>query len=377
MKVSEEILKMIPYKPGKPISETQREYGVKVVYKLASNENPLGISAKVSSAIKQALSGLHRYPDASCFELIQKISKVWGFPADEITLGNGSDELIDLLVRIYCEPGDAVLTSEAAFVAYSVRAAASRVKVCQIPMTQGFGADLKGFAEYLIKNREKERIRLVFLANPNNPTGTYVSKAEVLDFLERFGNDENLLIIFDEAYTEFVRAQDYESAQNLLHKYRSVIVLKTLSKVYGLAGLRVGVMLAPAATVDLVNRVRTPFNINELAQVAAVAAIDDYDFIKASCQVTWAGLDYFYAELKKMGLPYIESQGNFVMFDTLRDVKEVDVALLRRGVILRPLLNYGFKTQMRLSVGLELENQFAIKALGEVLNEIPVGVSKS
>jgi histidinol-phosphate aminotransferase len=371
MKVPEEILKMVPYKPGKPISETQREYGVTVVHKLASNENPLGMSPKALRAIQDSLITLHRYPDASCYELVHKISAVWKFPREQITVGNGSDELIDLLVRIYCEAGDTIITSEAAFVAYSVRAAASRVRTRHIPMTQDCKIDLKAIAEYISRNREAERIKIVFLPNPNNPTGTSISKQDVRQFLQQYGGDENLLIVFDEAYTEFVRSPDYESAQNYMSQYDNVIVLKTLSKVYGLAGLRIGVMLAPPSAVDVVNRVRTPFNVNELAQVAAVAALDDFEFIRASCEATWQGLDYFYRELKALGLPYIESQANFVMFDTLRDVKEVDVALLKKGVILRPLTNYGFLSHMRLSVGTEAENRIAIKALQSVLKEVP------
>jgi histidinol-phosphate aminotransferase len=371
MKVSEEILKMIPYKPGKPISETQREYGVKEVYKLASNENPLGMSPKARLAVEQAIQSLYRYPDASCYQLVNKISRVWGFPKEQISVGNGSDELIDLLVRIYCEAGDSILISEAAFVAYSVRAAASRVKVQRCPMTQDYRTDLRAIAEFLRTQGAPTRTRIVFLPNPNNPTGTYISDFEVDNFLKEFGNRDDLLIVFDEAYTEFVRAKDYKSATHYFQTYSNLIILKTLSKVYGLAGLRVGVLIAPVETVDLVNRVRTPFNVNELAQVAATAALDDYDFIKASCEATWRGLDYFYKELTRLKLPYIPSEGNFVMFDTRRDVKEVDVALLKRGVILRPILNYGFKTHLRMSVGLEKENQIAIKVLEEVLKEIP------
>lgn len=371
MKVPEEILKMIPYKPGKPISETQREYGITEVYKLASNENPIGISPKALAALTQVLPQLHRYPDASNYDLVGKISKCWKTPKDQITVGNGSDELIDLLVRIYCQPGDAILTSEAAFVAYSVRASASRVRVVQTKMTQDFRFDLKSMAETLRKQQAAEKIKIVFIANPNNPTGTYVNKTEVLAFLEEFGNRDDLLVVFDEAYTEFVRAQDYISVMDLRAKYKGLILLKTLSKVYGLAGLRVGVLLAPAETIDLVNRVRTPFNVNLLAQVAAEAALDDTEFIKKTCEATWQGLDYYYAALKKLGLPYIESQANFVLFDTLRDVKQVDTALLRRGVILRPVLNYGLNTQLRMSVGLQNENEFAIRALEQVIQEIP------
>ncbi|MGZ5279274.1 MAG: pyridoxal phosphate-dependent aminotransferase, partial [Pseudobdellovibrionaceae bacterium] len=196
MKVSEEILNMTPYKPGKPISETQREYGISDVIKLASNENPLGVSDRVKQALIETISQTHRYPDASCFELVQKISQVWGIAKERIAIGNGSDELNDLLVRIYCEPGDSVLTSDAAFVAYSVRAGASRVKVLRTPQAPGFRFDLKAMADHLRKNREMSRIRLVFIANPNNPTGTYNTRSEVEEFLKEFGNHEDVLIVF-------------------------------------------------------------------------------------------------------------------------------------------------------------------------------------
>ncbi len=371
MKVSEELLKMIPYKPGKPISETQREFGIKEVIKLASNENPLGMSTRAQMAVQQALTQGYRYPDATCYELVQKISEVWQVPKEQISIGNGSDELIDLLVRIYCLPQEAILTSEAAFVAYSVRASASRIKVIRSPLKPGYRTDLEAMAEVLRKDRENKKIRLVFIPNPNNPTGTYIPADEVESFLQEFGNCEDILIVFDEAYTEFVRAHDYVSAQGKMKKYKNLVVLKTMSKIYGLAGLRVGVMLAPSETIELVNRVRTPFNVNEYAQVAAIAAIDDFDFVKKTCEVTWQGLDYFYKELAAMGLPFVESQGNFVMFDTLRDIKLVDHALLKRGIIMRPILNYGFPTEMRISVGLPEENQKAMAALKEVLKEIP------
>lgn len=370
MKVSEEILKLTPYKPGKPISETKREYGVQDVIKLASNENPLGISPAVQQALIKAMTETHRYPDASCYELVQKISRLWNCPVDQIAIGNGSDELIDLLIRVYCEPGDSILTSEAAFVAYTVRAGASRVKVQTTPLAPGYRFDIKAMADFLRTQRKSTRTRLVFIANPNNPTGTYNTKSEIEEFLNEFGNHDEILIVFDEAYTEFVRASDYQSAQSYLSQYKNVVVLKTLSKIYGLAGLRIGVMLAPPETIELVNRVRTPFNVNEFAQAAALAALDDLEFIRKTCETTWQGLDYFYQELKKMGLPYIESQGNFVMFDTLRDVIQVNEELLRRGVIMRPILNYGFKTQLRLSVGLPEENKKAMAALREVLETV-------
>ncbi|MGZ3805562.1 MAG: histidinol-phosphate transaminase, partial [Pseudobdellovibrionaceae bacterium] len=365
MKVSPEIVSLIPYKPGKPISETQREYGLTKVTKLASNENPLGPSPKALAAIKNFLQQLHRYPDPSAFDLLQVLAKKWNFPTQQLGLGNGSDELIDLLVRIFCEPGDGVLTSQAAFSAYEISTQANRAKVHRVPLKSGYRFDLKAMADYFFAHSEA-KIRLIFIANPNNPTGTYATREEVAEFLARLGNREDVLIIFDEAYNEFVRAKDYINADEFMRKYSNVIALRTFSKIYGLAGLRLGAMVAPSEVIEIFNRVRKPFNVNDLAQVAAIAALQDSEFIAASQQVVWKGLDYFYKKLQEMELPFIESQGNFVMFDTLRDAALVNEALLRRGIILRPINNYGFPTQLRLSVGLEEENIHAMKALEEV-----------
>ncbi|MFS4460868.1 histidinol-phosphate transaminase [Bdellovibrio sp. HCB2-146] len=369
MKISPEIRNMVPYKPGKPISETQREYGLKTVYKLASNENPLGPSPKALAAVQNALQHQQLYPDASQYELLHTISKVWNFPVEQLALGNGSDELIDLLTRIFCEPGEGVLTSQAGFAAYKVSAQANRATIYEVPHTKDFGFDLNAIADFYEKNAAK--IRIIFVANPNNPTGTYANQTEVESFLERVGNKEDVVVIFDEAYNEFVRAKDYVSAQKYLSKYKNLIVLRTFSKIYGLAGFRVGAMIAPKEVIEVYNRVRKPFNVNDLAQVAANAALQDEEFIQRSQQICWKALDYFYKKLEELGLPYIPSQGNFVMFDTLRDAAKVNEALLRRGIIMRPLLNYGFKTHLRLSVGLEHENEAAFKALAEVLKEVP------
>lgn len=370
MKVSEDILSLVPYKPGKPISETQREYGVKEVYKLASNENPLGASPKALEAIKSALNHLHRYPDPGCYDLVQKISELWSVPKDHLAVGNGSNELIDLLIRIYCEPGESILTSQGAFVAYQVCAQAARVGRHFIPLKKDYATDLKAMGKFLQESPQASSVRLVFIPNPNNPTGTYVAADEVEEFLKIAATKKDLMVVFDEAYNEFVRASDYRPAQQWMKSYSNVCVIRTLSKAYGLAGLRVGILVATPDVIELVNRVRNPFNVNELAQVAATAAIEDFDFIRKSVEITWQGLDYFYAELKGMGLPYIPSQGNFVMFDTLRDVKQVNESLLKRGVILRPIQNYGFMTHLRMSVGLPKENEIAIKALQEVFHEI-------
>jgi histidinol-phosphate aminotransferase len=369
VKISPEILNLVPYKPGKPISETQREYGLKTVYKLASNENPLGPSPKALEAVRRALDHQHLYPDPSHYELLHMISKEWGFKTSEIAIGNGSDELIDLLTRIFCEPKEGVLTSVAAFNAYEVSAQANRAIIRKVPLEEGYRFDMKGLSDYFFTHPE-QNIRIVFISNPNNPTGTYATKQELEAFLEKLGNRDDVMIVFDEAYNEFVRAKDYVSAQGYMSKYKNLIVLRTFSKIYGLAGFRIGAMLAPEAVIEVFNRVRKPFNVNDLAQTAALAALQDKEFIERSQQICWKGLDYFYKKLEELGLPYIPSQGNFVMFDTLRDAAQVNVALLRRGIILRPLLNYGFKTHLRISVGLDHENEAAMQALSDVLKEI-------
>ncbi len=370
MKLSPDIATLVPYKPGKPIAETKREYGVQHVIKLASNENPLGTSAKVKEALIKAVGQQHRYPDPAFFELVELASKKWKLSRSQVSVGNGSNEVIDILIRVYCEPGEAILTTDKAFLSYALCAQAARVTRVFSPLAPGYKTDLQAMAKILKTDPRAEKIKLVFIPNPNNPTGTHISDAEVCQFLEQFGNDPNRLIIFDEAYTEYVRTRDYRSALAYMEKYSSVVVIRTLSKAYGLAGFRVGLLFAQPEVIDYYNRVRNPFNVNDLAQVAAVAALQDDEFIARSVENNSRGLDYFYEELKKMQVPFVESQANFVMFDTLRDVSKVNEALLRRGVILRPILNYGFKTELRMSVGLPEENKAAILALKEVFTEI-------
>jgi len=371
VKVSQEILNLVPYKPGKPIAETQREYGLKQVYKLASNENALGPSPKALQAVTAALKEQHRYPDPSCYELIEKLANKWSVSRKHLAIGNGSNEIIDLLIRIFCEAGDSILVSQAAFVAYQVCAQVSRVRVLSVPMKEDFQTDIRAMVDFFLHNAEHNKIRLIFLPNPNNPTGTYINEADMLYLFEKLGHRKDVLLVFDEAYNEFVRARDYQPASKYFAQYPNIVILRTFSKVYGLAGFRLGAMVAPEMVVELFNRVRNPFNVNDLAQVAGIAALDDAEYIQASQNLVWSGLDYFYGELEKMGLPYTESQANFVLFDTLRDVNKVNEALLRRGIILRPVLNYGFKTQMRMSVGSTIENEAAIAALKDVLKEIP------
>lgn len=369
MKVSAEILNLIPYKPGKPISETQREYGLTEVTKLASNENALGPSPKAIEAAQSYLQQQHRYPDPACYDLIQKISKVWGVPTSQVAIGNGSNEIIDLLIRIFCEPGDSILTSKAAFVAYQVCAQAARVKVKTVPMRADLTLDLKAIADFYFHN-PTSNIRMIFIPNPNNPTGTLVAGKELDEFLTRLGNRDDVLLVFDEAYTEFVRNPQFREAAKFYKNYSNVVVIKTFSKVYGMAGFRLGAMLAPEYVLEYYNRVRNPFNVNELAQVAGIAALEDSDYIKKSQATVWEGLDYFYKELTRLNLPYYTSEANFVLFDTKRDSEVVHKNLLKKGIILRPVQNYGFKTLMRMTVGMPHENKKAIDAIEKMLTEV-------
>lgn len=368
MRVSTEIQKLVPYKPGKPIAETQREFGLSKVIKLASNENPLGPSPKAMNALRQHLADLHRYPDPSGFELLQKISQVWKINKDCLALGNGSNEIIDLLIRIFCEPGEKILTTEKAFVAYPICAQAARVQTVAVPLKADFTMDLDAMAEVALKDLS---IRLIFVPNPNNPTGTYVGKKAIAAFLQKVGNRPDLLVVFDEAYNEFVRAEDYSSGQEWMSAYPSVVVMRTFSKVYGLAGLRLGVMLAQPEVIDLYHRVRNPFNTNELAQVAAIAALEDHEYLQASQKIVWEGLDQIYQGLMELKLNYLESQGNFVLFDTNRDAQQIYDHLLRQGLILRPVGNYGLPRHLRWTVGLKEENEAILTALKEVLPKFP------
>lgn len=365
MKISEKILNLVPYQTGKPIDEAKREYGLSQVCKLASNENPLGPSPMAIEAIKNELHQLHRYPDGGCYDLKHHMSRHFGLDPNWLMFGNGSNEIIDLLIRLYCEPGDEILTSRSAFIAYKLCAQAARVDVKELLMTQDLKFNVEEFLKYLSKKSSKTK--LIFLSNPNNPTGTYLNKDEFENFFSVVGERDDLIIIIDEAYFEFVRAKDYPNGQEFLNKYHNIVVLRTMSKVYGLAGLRLGIGMARPEIVSLFHRIRNPFNVNSLAQVATIAALNDKTHIQNSQNIVWEGLDFFYKELTQLELPYTPSQGNFLLFDTKRDAGVMSHELLKLGVIMRPVQAYGFPTSLRLSVGLPHENKMAIDALKKII----------
>jgi histidinol-phosphate aminotransferase len=363
LKVPPEIASLIPYQPGKPISETKRELGLSEVYKLASNESPLGPSPRVLAALAGALPEIHRYPDGACFAMRQALARYYQVAPETLIFGNGSDELVDMLVQIYCRPGEAILTSQGAFSAYEISAKSVLVTALHTPLTADLRFDLTAMTAQL---QSDPRIRIVFLPNPNNPTGTYFTDPEFAAFMEVAGR-RDIFVVLDEAYLEFVRAKDYPVGRDYQKIYPNILLLRTLSKCFGLAGLRIGVLIATPEICTVINRVRKPFNINCLAQAAVPAAVTDTDYLERLTQLTWEGLDFFYQSLSAMGLKYWPSQGNFVLFDTQMDGEEAFQKLLRLGVILRPVKGYGFKTHLRMSVGLPTENAVAIQALKKVL----------
>jgi histidinol-phosphate aminotransferase len=353
-----------PYVPGKPTEELEREMGIKNSIKIASNENPLGPSPKALAAVKKALPDLHRYPDGNGTLLKDKLAKKLGVKPDNIILGNGSNEVLELLAATFMFPGHEGIMSEHSFVVYSlaVESRGHQKKVCR--PTECFGHHLLEMAAQV-----NDRTRIIFIANPNNPTGTYVGKKEFELFLKRV--PERILVVMDEAYFEFVDKKDYPDALEYFKAgHRNVVPVRTFSKIYGLAGLRLGYGIAEEEIVSFVNRVRQPFNTNSLAQVAAIAALDDREHIKKILQNNSRGMKYLEKEFKRLGLDIIPSAANFILFKTSADAGKVYQMLLRKGVIVRPMGGYKLPEWLRVTIGTPGENKRFIKALTEVVGEL-------
>lgn len=368
MKIPNYIKHLNLYKPGKPIEETKREFSLTEVIKLASNENPLGPSPSVLKSIRDHSAEQHLYPDPSQFELLTQAETFFSHSRQNIAFGNGTDEIIDFLVRIFCEKNDFILTSEYAFQAYEVSAMANQVKCLKAPVTLGMKFDLEALISCY--EQHKEKIKIIFISNPNNPTGTFLSSFEFISFLDYFKNNEEVLIVSDEAYVEFVRDPNYKSLSSELLSYPNLVVLRTFSKIFGMAGLRLGAMLGPTEVIDAYNRMRKPFNVSSVAQTAGIAAMKDKDFVKQTQKVTWSGIDFFYKELAAMGIPFIPSEGNFILFETPVLARIIFSEMLKLGVILRPVDNYGLPYHLRMSVGLESENRKAIQCLQKVFKKL-------
>ncbi len=357
---------LTPYEPGKPIEELERELGITDSVKLASNENPLGPSPAALEAARRAAAHVARYPDGHGFALKQALSARLGVAPECITLGNGSNDVLDLVARAFLGPGRSAVFSEHAFAVYPIatQAVGARARVAPaLPAdhhSQPHGHDLEALYAAVA-----EDTRVVFIANPNNPTGTWVDRAGLRAFLERLSPE--VLCVVDEAYAEYVEEPDYPDAARWLTDFPNLIVTRTFSKIHGLAGLRVGYGLSHPEVAGLLNRVRQPFNVNGPAQAAALAALGDEAHVRRSRALNRRGLEQLQAAVRGLGLRWIPSVGNFLTVDLGRPAGPVYEALLRRGVIVRPVANYGFPNHLRVTVGTEAQNARFLEALTEVV----------
>jgi histidinol-phosphate aminotransferase len=358
---NEHILGIAPYEPGKPIEELERELGIHNAIKLASNENPLGPSDRVQEAIVGALKDLNRYPDGSSFYLRQALAKRHGLSSEQVFVGNGSNELIELIVRTFLRPGDEAVVPHPSFVLYPMTVqAAGGIRV--MVMLKDYRLDLEAMARAVTP-----MTKLVFIANPNNPTATIVTADEVEHFMSRV--PDRTIVVFDEAYMEFALGPDFPETLNYVKQGRKVVVLRTFSKATSLAGLRVGYGIADADATALMNRIRQPFNVNSLGQVAALAALEDEAHVLECVRMIDAGKHFLYDEFKTMGIRYVPARANFILVDAGRSATEIFQKLLHHGVIVRPLTSFGMETALRITVGTPEENRKLVKALRLVLGK--------
>ncbi len=357
--VPEYIKTLVPYPPGKPIEELEREYGVKNPIKLASNENALGPSPKAVEAVKAILPILHRYPDGSGYYLKQKLSEKLGVTPQHLVLGNGSNDLIDFLIRTYVRPGVQVISSEPSFLVYRKMVQAAGGENVVVPLND-MRHDLDA-----ISRAVTPKTAIIFMDNPNNPTATVINRADFDSFLDRL--PEDVLVVLDGAYEEFVRDSECPLGYEYALKDPKVIGLRTFSKAYGLAGLRVGYGVMDPDVASMLDRVRQPFNVNAAALAAAEAALDDQEHLEKTLRLTWDGLDFLSKELERLGCATMPGHTNFMLVDTGRDGREVYEAMLRKGVIVRAMGSYGFPRHIRITIGLPEENERFLNAFSEVI----------
>ena len=357
----EHILQLQPYLPGKPISEVQRELGLEEVIKLASNENPCGPSPRVIQAIQKALSEIHRYPDGSGFYLKKALSEKLRVPADWIILGNGTSEVLELAVRTFLAPGDAAISGRPAFIIYSMLVQAARGKNVPVPLKNNTH-DLQAMIDAITPET-----KMIIVANPNNPTGTMVTGDDLTGFLQAV--PKNVIVVLDEAYGEYVEDEQFPDSLAYLrqHPDQPVLVARTFSKAYGLAGLRIGCGIGSPELIALMNRLRPPFNVNSLALAAAEAALDDEEYLNRSKEVNRVGYQFLCREFDRLKVPYVPSVANFILVDVGQDAKPFCDRLLAEGVIGRTVKEYGLPTSLRITIGLEEENRKLIQAMEKIM----------
>jgi histidinol-phosphate aminotransferase len=353
------IASLRPYVPGKPVEELERELGIAGAVKLASNENPLGPSPMAVEAIRRSAAEVHFYPEGDGPKLKQRLAEHLGVDSDELILGNGSNEVLEMVVRTFATPAHHAVISDHAFLYYGMALTAAGIRFDVCPMVE-MRHDLVA-----MKAAIRENTRLVFIANPNNPTGTYNTRQELTSFLT--GLREDVVVALDEAYFEYVEASDYPDGLTLRHLHPNLVVLRTFSKCYGLAGLRIGYGLARAELISYLNRVRQPFNTNRIAQAAALASLDDKAFCERSVATNRENRASLAGELERRGLPFLPSVTNFVLFVVPRSAAEVTAEMLLQGVIVRSMVGYGLPRHIRVTVGLPEQNAAFLRALDAVL----------
>ena len=358
-----------PYVGGRPIGDVAREYGLdeSKIVKLASNENPLGMPKSAQEAMLKASSDLGRYPDSNGFELKKVLSERLGVPTDWITLGNGSNDILELSARAVAQLGDDIIFSRHAFAVYPLASQAVGARAVEVAPTDIYGHDLSAMLDAIVASGD--RAKLVFIANPNNPTGSYLTAKEIEDFLVAV--PPHVVVVLDEAYNEYLTPEQRYDAIAWVKRFPNVILSRSFSKAYGLAGLRIGYGVAQPALTDLLNRIRQPFNVNSLAQAAAIAAFQDFEFLQQGYELNRAGFAQLTQAFDELGLTYLSSAGNFVLVKVGDDDDagaQMNLSLLKRGIIVRPVGNYGFPQWLRISIGLPEENAIFINALREILS---------
>ncbi|MBI3988334.1 MAG: histidinol-phosphate transaminase [candidate division NC10 bacterium] len=350
---------LIPYNPGRPVEEVEREPGVRGVVKLASNENPLGPSPLAVKAIQAALLGINRYPDGGGFSLKWALAEQLDLEPEHFILGNGSCEIIDLSARCFLGPQDEGIIADPAFMVYRRATKATGARLVLVPLKE-HRHDLAEMAR-----RITNRTKMIFIGNPNNPTGTCVEPREIDAFLDWV--PEEVIVLFDEAYYEYMPEELKPDLLGYVRRGRLVLVLRTFSKIHGLASLRVGYGMAPPPLVQLLDRARQPFNVNGLAQVAAVAALGDSDHLAASRLLNEAGKIQLYQQFQDLGLSFVPTAANFILVDVGKDANEVAEALMKKGVMIHPMARYGLRTHLRVTIGTREENDRFIQALLDTL----------
>ena len=344
-----------PYQGGKPIEEVQRELGITDIIKLASNENPLGPSLLAVQAIAENASQVHLYPDGNAYSLKKGLAAHIGISPEHLILGNGSNDVLQLVAEAYIAPGDEVIYAAGAFVVYSLMTKLCGATAVVVPMVNDTH-DLRAMAAAVT-----DKTKVIFIANPNNPTGTMVTADETAAFMAQV--PEDVLVVFDEAYYEYVARSDYPQTLPYVLEGRNFVITRTFSKIYGLAGLRIGYGIAPPGLVETLNRVRQPFNCSLVGQAAARAALKDTAHVKESQKSNAVGKAFLYKAFDDMGLRYIETEGNFIMLHVEPSGAEITDALLKQGVIVRPMAGYGYPNAVRVTIGTQQENERFIKAL--------------